>query len=686
MPPRGRPKKPRITPADAENARQARLAEYQGILAQSGQPEPSMPGQFPDDGQTSMSADSSDEAYFARLYAGSIYHAPTFKYDLGKSRHIAARPVPQHVPDKAERIQAYLAQLHASRMEAAPPTKIRRIDSGPAVPSDFPRARPKPAAGLSSHPQQTAHETSEPKRVSESLAGADYNVRLEHLRQQAKASVRPIPSVEPVESAPFPASTSHGGAVQPTHETARAREQARLQRAQARAQALGLVEPAIATANIPSASTSTNVAHRHLENAFHPSLGIYFRKSAVRPTFNAFHRTTEDALSLQDIIGPKDRIEKLVMSSYATDLDWLVAHVLPPELGKQVLLALPGPADAPITSFVPNHPHIKLHCPPVCRTSGAMHIKLILVVYDDFCRVAIPTANLVPYDWQQIENAVWIQDFPRQGSLAKPTRFAQTLHTTLRLLCIEEDSRNAVLPLDVDFSAGISARMILSTPGSSSSEPNGHKLLGQALQDLHLLPARDQDVRLECQGSSIGALNDEWLLEFYSSICGRPVRTMFPKVQTANFEPLRTLFRIVFPTLRNIENTHLGTAGGGTLFCNRSTWENRHFPKECMRQSTSKRAGVVMHTKMILAQFRMSRHAQSDRPPGWLYVGSHNFTAAAWGKSTASSFKVSNCELGIVMALSPGEFDKQADLLVTWKRPLRPYGGDDVPWFQHEHR
>jgi len=38
-------------------------------------------------------------------------------------------------------------------------------------------------------------------------------------------------------------------------------------------------------------------------------------------------------------------------------------------------------------------------CFPPMLAQGAMHSKLQLLKYSDHLRIAIPTGNLVPYDW-----------------------------------------------------------------------------------------------------------------------------------------------------------------------------------------------------------------------------------------------------------------------------------------------
>jgi tyrosyl-DNA phosphodiesterase-1 len=87
---------------------------------------------------------------------------------------------------------------------------------------------------------------------------------------------------------------------------------------------------------------------------------------------------------------------------------------------------------------------------------------------------------------------------------------------------------------------------------------------------------------------------------------------------------------------------------------------------------------------------------------GWVYVGSHNFTQAAWGTLSGSAFnpvlnasitpvlrssaswylcnifsQITNYELGIVLLLKDVE---EADRVACFQRPPKKYTPSDEPW------
>jgi hypothetical protein len=44
---------------------------------------------------------------------------------------------------------------------------------------------------------------------------------------------------------------------------------------------------------------------------------------------------------------------------------------------------------------------------------GCFHAKLMILIYDEWIRVVISSANLISHDWEISENIVFVQDFPR---------------------------------------------------------------------------------------------------------------------------------------------------------------------------------------------------------------------------------------------------------------------------------
>lgn len=78
---------------------------------------------------------------------------------------------------------------------------------------------------------------------------------------------------------------------------------------------------------------------------------------------------------------------------------------------------------------------MSVESPAFSNLFGRMHAKLMLLTFDKFVRVVISSANLMPFDYDTIENGVFIQDFPETDALADMlSPFAKDLCTFVKKL------------------------------------------------------------------------------------------------------------------------------------------------------------------------------------------------------------------------------------------------------------
>lgn len=104
-----------------------------------------------------------------------------------------------------------------------------------------------------------------------------------------------------------------------------------------------------------------------------------------------------------------------------------------------------------------------------------------------------------------------------------------------------------------------------------------------------------------------------------------------------------------------------------------------------------------MHHKSLLAllpdigrEDGGSDHIDNEEIVGWIYMGSHNLTQAAWGNISSASASAppqltcQNWELGLVLPFRrrdlKADATSDAAKIVTWKRPVEKYQDGDVPW------
>ncbi|KAA1070927.1 hypothetical protein PGT21_003858 [Puccinia graminis f. sp. tritici] len=530
-------------------------------------------------------------------------------------------------------------------------------------------------------------------------------------RHRTKIGSRDLSSIPPAPSASKPQSV-----LQNKPERYKL-EYERLARQRARELA---ANPSASSSSLSPAVTPTDQGPKDSDPSKSEPFPNYWN-SAIKVTFNDWYPDCPNALRVEDIIGPKDRIKMALVSSYVLELPWIHKLFNP----RTRIMVIRHHTDC--GSFKVNERANMFLChPPMLKTAngnakpGCMHIKFFIIFYDNFCRVAIPTANAVSFDYEFVENAIWIQDFRRfsGNTIGYNSRRSDDVPPFRKTLDDLLDRMGVPLPFrkpleDHDFRSA-AANLVVSVQGTHpTNSPMGQAHLAEQLKTLGLQsgPGTGRTATLECQGSSIGSYDLKWLNNFYRCASGSPptAGTEDPDLQTKT-PPLTVLY----PSLHTVRNSHSGKAGAGTLFCNKATWEKANFPTHIFADTMSKRTGVLMHVKMILGLFNSDSSAESTSSTlatasvdksgardgrinkdhaGFLYIGSHNFTPAAWGKfnsksgsDDSTSLEISNWELGVVL---PVKSHAQAEEYVTWQRPTKPYGhrGKDtsIPWMQFSH-
>lgn len=193
---------------------------------------------------------------------------------------------------------------------------------------------------------------------------------------------------------------------------------------------------------------------------------------------------------------------------------------------------------------------------------------------------------------------------------------------------------------------------------------------------------------LEAQGSSLAAYDRRWLEQFHLVATGAD-RSVLPLPSRRGDGPspewVRVTgqdgwppVRILFPTQRYVEQVSVeGPRGGGCFFGRADEFSKRSL-RHLYAQPVSHRGHILMHAKSILV-------VSDDHPEqGWVYMGSHNFTRAAWGTLSGTraepTLSLSNWELGIAMPLSLLAGASHPMDAVLYRRPVQAYGPGDAPW------
>ncbi|KIJ04605.1 hypothetical protein PAXINDRAFT_22102 [Paxillus involutus ATCC 200175] len=249
-------------------------------------------------------------------------------------------------------------------------------------------------------------------------------------------------------------------------------------------------------------------------------------------------------------------------------------------------------------------------------------MKFMLIFYNTGrLRVVISTANLVDYDWRDIENAVWLQDVPpRSQPLPHDPNdvddFPSIMQKVLHAVNVRPALANMLandhpkLPLQSihdlrskwDFSK-VRVKLIPSIAGKHEGWPaviqTGHVRLMKAVRDLGMRTGKEGRRRsYQLNGSSIGTYSTQWLNEFHFSARGESADEWLDEPKNRRSKLPWPAVKILFPSLKTVRASALGEPGGGTMFCRTKQWEGAKFPRELFHDSNSAGGRVLMHTKV----------------------------------------------------------------------------------------
>ena len=110
----------------------------------------------------------------------------------------------------------------------------------------------------------------------------------------------------------------------------------------------------------------------------------------------------DDRITIEEVLQKRE-LELAVLSSYQWDEEWLLAKV---DVARtRVVLVAFAADEAQRREMRANVPagRIRFCFPPMAQppvvVAGAMHSKLLLLKYEAYVRVVVPTGNLMSFDW-----------------------------------------------------------------------------------------------------------------------------------------------------------------------------------------------------------------------------------------------------------------------------------------------
>lgn len=285
-------------------------------------------------------------------------------------------------------------------------------------------------------------------------------------------------------------------------------------------------------------------------------------------------------------------------------------------------------------------------CPVDIWSHQTMHIKLTCLRYEEGLRIVLYTGNLVPAEWEDITEGIWMSpllpelpdDKPDECPTNFKTAFDQFLGHFKDIPIINWRSLVACF----DFSA-VKVYFFYSVPGSHKQEKissYGHLKVRQILKGPNG-PDELVDGWPFCGVfSSIGSLGDtehNWLRsEFLSSFIATRLRDV-------NIKPP---MRLVFPSVSNICESLKGYRSGSNFPYSDKTDIKQPYLRRFLHQWSANRVG---RTKAMPHMKLYARNSPDNKQLAWVILTSANLSKAAWGFMTKTDgLRMSNYEAGVI--------------------------------------
>jgi hypothetical protein len=423
------------------------------------------------------------------------------------------------------------------------------------------------------------------------------------------------------------------------------------------------------SANVPTPS--------HASNA-NPG-GLLYPQGVVKKTWAFGHERTGKDIKLEEVLESKT-LKTAVISAFQWDMDWLFRKLNVQQTKCIFVMQAKEQAlkDEMLEQTKDMQKFLRLCFPSMEGLINCMHSKLMLLFHPEKLRIAIPTANLLEFDWGEsgaMENSVWLIDLPRLPNKITAdalTDFGKELMFFIEKQGVPQDAREGIL--NFDFSATKDIAFVHTVGGmlyDDEAERTGLPGLSQAVRRLNLVTS-EQDLDIDFAASSMGSLKDEFLKNVHAAASGvnmieraeaatsKAKSTYFQaKTHTTDDHSIRDRIRLYFPTHETVTSSTAG--GAGTICLSRKWFEDMSFPRRCFRDYISTRPGLLSHNKILYARGlqRSETESSSDvKKIAWAYVGSANMSESAWGKliydRKLKKWKINckNWECGVLLPVS----------------------------------
>ncbi|KAK1363938.1 FHA domain-containing protein, partial [Heracleum sosnowskyi] len=209
--------------------------------------------------------------------------------------------------------------------------------------------------------------------------------------------------------------------------------------------------------------------------------------------------------------------------------------------------------------------------------------------------------------------------------------------------------------------------------------------------------------------SSTGSINAQFLAAFSAAAGKRSLQFSESEESDPDWgcwsisqELRHPSIKIIYPTIERVKSASCGILASKYLLCfSQKTWlrlRNVGILHDSI-PNPIERVGHPMHVKVGMRRFQSKTNASSC---GWVYCGSHNFSAAAWGRpisnirsgvvgrtnaALGSRLHISNYEVGVVFIVPPPDAlnnvnktkESLDDIVLPFLIPAPKYKANDRP-------
>jgi hypothetical protein len=453
---------------------------------------------------------------------------------------------------------------------------------------------------------------------------------------------------------------------------------------------------------------------------------VQYPRGVVKKTWAFGHERTGNDIKLEEVLESQT-LRTAVLSAFQWDIEWLFRKIKIDQTKCIFVMQAKEQSmkDQMLEETKDMRKFLRLCFPSMAGLINCMHSKLMLLFHPDKLRVAIPTANLLDFDWGEngvMENSVWLIDLPRLPSKATTvddlTNFGKELMYFIQKQGLPEDAIEGIL--NFDFSATKDIAFVHTVGGMLYDEEAGRTGLPGLAQAVRQTNQTTTDLEIDFAASSMGSLKDEFLRNVHAAASGRNMleraeastaqaKSSFfqAKKPTSDDHSIRDKVRLYFPTHETAISSKSG--GTGTICINRKWFEDMTFPRRCFRDYISTRPGLLSHNKILYARGVRKTDEDDDQPAvtqkvAWAYVGSANMSESAWGKLVYDrkekkwKLNCKNWECGVLLPASTEGASTEAGKngvvnMEVFKDVVEPpfmYPGieyeDREPWyFQEKH-